>query len=362
MEDKVKTVVSRIDDAIASLNKKKFTFYFFVIDTKGMPNGSTQYIYEIAKELKDLDYNVAMLHQEQEFVGVSSWLGEEYADIPHYKVDNTNVKISSSDFLFVPEILANVMSQTKTLPCKKIVICQNVNYITEFIPLGVSWSDYNITDVITTTQTQANDIKDLFPRVNTTIIKPSIPNYFRNDGVPKKLMVCVVCKDDAIVNRITKQFSWKYPEYRWITFANAKGLPREMFADTLRESEITVWVDDDTYFGYAPVEAIKSGSIVIGKIPNVIPEWMYNEDNTGLTDAGLWFTSVKDVHNIIASVVRSIMDDDVPEELYTAMKAFDDKYSYNDKKQQIKDVFGGYVKERIEEMKIVKNKIINENK
>lgn len=362
MKDKIKDIISRIDDSIESLNKNKFTIYFFVIDTKGTPNGSTQYIYEMAKELMDFGYKVAMLHQEENFVGVSSWLGEEYSVIPHYRIDNTNIKISAADFLLIPEIFANVMSQTKDLPCKRIVVCQNINYITEFIPLGVSWSDYKVTDVLTTSQTQADDILDLFPRIKTKVISPEIPAYFRDDDSPKKLMVCVSSKDDAIINRITKQFHWKYPEYRWVTFANAKGLSRDLFADTLRESQITLWIDDETYFGYVPVEAIKSGSIVIGKIPNVIPEWMYNDDKTALCDAGLWFTSLKDVHKIIANVVKSIMDDDIPEELYTSMKSFETKYTKENRKEQIKLAFQEYVSDRIKDMENAKNKIINENK
>ena len=359
MEEKTKEILQKIEQSIKNLNKNKFTIYFFVIDTKGTPNGSTQYIYQIAKELMVIGYNVAILHQEEDFVGVSSWLGDEYSSIPHYRVDNTNIKISASDFLLIPEIFANVMSQTKDLPCKRIVICQNINYITEFIPLGVSWSDYKITDVLTTTETQANDLADLFPTVKTRVIPPSIPSYFRNNNEPKKLMVCISCKDDSIVNKITKQFHWKYPEYRWVTFANAKGLPRDSFADTIRDSEITLWVDDDTYFGYIPVEAIKSGSVVIGKIPNVIPEWMYNEDGQSLCDAGLWFTSLKDVHKIIANVIKSIMNDDIPCELYAAMEKFEDKYTEEQQKNKIKSVFKEFVSDRVKELDLVKNKIIN---
>ena len=67
-------------------------FYFFVIDTKGTPNGSTQYIYEMAKELIDLGYKAEMLHQEKEFTGVGDWLGAEYDLIPHACIENENIK------------------------------------------------------------------------------------------------------------------------------------------------------------------------------------------------------------------------------------------------------------------------------
>lgn len=361
MEDKAKKVIERIDEAIDNLNKKKFTIYFFVIDTKGTPNGSTQYIYEMAKELIDLEYNVTMLYQEKEFVGVGEWLGADYANIPHSCIENENIKVSTSDFLIIPEIFSNVMNQTKELPCKRIVLCQNINYITEFIPLGVTWNSYNIYDVLTTTQVQAKDIKELFPKMTTEVISPAIPEYFRNNDIPKKLMVSIVTKEQSLVNKIVKQFHWKFPQYRWVTFTDLRGLSRDLFADTIRESAITVWIDDDTYFGYVPVEAIKSGSITIGKIPNVIPEWMYNDEKTGLSDAGAWFDDIRDVQKIIANAIKALLDDVIPEELYTSMKKFEDMYTVENRRNEISEVFKKYTENRIAEIEAVKSKIINPN-
>lgn len=360
--EKVQEVLKRINESIDNLKKQNFTIYFFVIDTKGTPNGSTQYIYEMGKELIDLGYHVEMLHQEKEYTGVGSWLGEEYDTIPHGCIENENIKVSTSDFLIIPEIFSNVMSQTKDLPCKRIILCQNLNYITEFIPLGVSWPDYNISNVITTSQVQANDLKNLFPSLNTDVISPGIPEYFRNSDEPKKMMVSIVAKDQSMVHKIVKQFHWKFPQYRWVTFTDLRSMPRQLFADTLRESAITIWVDDETYFGYAPIESIKSGSITIGKIPDVIPEWMYNDDNTGLSNAGVWFNDIRDVQKIAANAIKSVLDDIVPEELYDAMKTFDDKYTMENRKIQITNVFDEYISSRIKEIGVVKEKVESELK
>lgn len=362
MEDKVKKVIARIDEAIDNLNNKKFTIYFFVIDTKGTPNGSTQYIYEMAKELISLGYDIMMLHQEKEFVGVLEWLGEEYANIPHACIEDENVKVSTSDFLIIPEIFANVMNQTKDLPCKRIILCQNVNHISEFIPLGVSWDNYKITDVLTTSETQAEDIKDLFPNMTTQVISPAIPEYFRNNDAPKKLTVSIVAKDQSLVNRIVKQFHWKFPSYRWVTFTDLRGLAREEFSTALRESAITIWVDDETYFGYAPIEAIKSGNILIGKVPNVIPDWMWDKEKKDLVKAGIWFTDIRDVQKITANAIKAWMDDLVPTELYDEIETFENKFTVENRRNEISNVFKGYINGRVTEMESVKEKIINKNK
>jgi len=357
MEEKIKKLTNFIDN----LKDKDFTIYFYVVDTKGNPNGSVQYIYETASELIELGYKCVILHTDNEFVGVSGWLGEEYNKIPHVRVEKNNVNVSTSDFLIIPEIFANVMSETlqAKLPCKRIILCQNLNYITEFTKPGESWGDYAILDVITTTQQQSEDIKELFPYVKTKVVPPSIPEYFRNNETPKELMVSVVTKDNATFNKITKQFYWKYPQYGWVTFVGLGGLERNLFADTLRNSAITVWVDDDTYFGYTPLEAMRSGSLVIGKIPNTIPEWMASTEDETLINNGIWFDKLKDVHRLIAQAVKLWMGDAIPQILIDEMKKTSDKYTKQDKIKQLKTVFGELVGERICELEDVKNKIEN---
>lgn len=362
MDEQTEKILKRIDESIEKLNKKDFTIYFFVIDTKGTPNGSTQYIYETAKQLIDLGYKCEMLHAEKEFVGVGEWLGEECANIPHRYVEGDMVQVSTADFLIIPEIFANVMNQTKKLPCKRIVLCQNVNYISEFIPLGASWLDYGVTDVITTSNSQSDEIKTLFPFVNVNVVSPSIPNYFRDDKAPKKLMVSIVSKNQSDVNRIVKQFHWKFPQYKWVTFTDLRGLNRQVFSDVIRESAFTVWVDDETYFGYTAIEAMKSGSFVIGKIPNTIPEWMYNDEKTDIVNNGIWFSDMRDVHKIIAQGVKLWMEDKMPEQVISEMEKTSSKYTIEEKTNTLKQVFGGYVSNRVLEMKAVQEKIINENK
>ncbi len=360
MEQKIKQIAEKLTEAIENLNKKDFTIHFFIIDTKGNPNGSTQYIYETASQLIDEGYKCKMLHQEKDFVGVGDWMGEKYANIVHQCVESDNVKISTSDFLIIPEIFANVMNQTKNLPCKRIVLCQNVNFISEFIPLGSSWGDYGLLDVITTTETQANDIKELFPYAKTKVVNPSIPNYFRDNDEPKKLTISIVTKEQATVNKIVKQFHWKYPQYSWVTFNDLRGYNREKFSDLLRESAITVLIDDETYFGYTAIEAMKSGSLVIGKIPEVIPEWMYDDDKTSLVDNGIWFTDFRKIHNIIAQAIKLWMEDAIPETLYEEASKTALKYTVEDKVKQLNTVFGEYVTERIAELQIIQE--VNNNK
>lgn len=88
-----------LNENISKLNDKKNTLYFFVLDTKGNPSTSLEYIYHTALTLAKRGHNVIMLHQEKEFVGVGDWLGEEYSALTHMNIDTDNVEVSPSDFL-----------------------------------------------------------------------------------------------------------------------------------------------------------------------------------------------------------------------------------------------------------------------
>ena len=197
------------------------------------------------------------------------------------------------------------------------------------------------------------------------VLTPYIPSYFYEGNEPKKLIVNIITKSQKDANKIIKPFYWKYPMYKWVSFRDLRSYPREMFADYLREGAITIWVDSDTQFGYAPLEAIKSGNIVIGKIPELIPEWMLSEDKTQLLDNGIWFNDINSVHKIIADVIRTWINDDIPSEITDAMKETAKKYSFDEYKVNLDNLINSYINERVkefEEVIIVAKSKINDEK
>lgn len=385
--DNTKEIVQRIENEIGKLKDKSFKVLFYVPDAKNNATGYVSYIYQMALTLQQLGYNVKMLYQldneytaeelkkldldnqpideNRVFVGVTESLGEKYAVLQHANIQNEELEVSPSDFLIIPEVYSSVMNQTKKLSCKRIVLTQNYNYLTDFIQVGVSWANFGITDTITSCLNQAELVNSVFPYVKTKVLTPYIPSYFYEGNEPKKLVVNIITKSQKDANKIIKPFYWKYPIYKWVSFRDLRSYPREMFADYLREGAITIWVDSDTQFGYAPLEAIKSGNIVIGKIPELIPEWMLSEDKTQLLDNGIWFNDINSVHKIIADVVRTWMNDDIPTEITDAMKETAKKYSFDEYKTNLDSLMNSYIDERVKEFEevitVAKSKI-NEEK
>lgn len=385
--DNTKEIVQRIETEIGKLKDKSFKVLFYVPDAKNNATGYISYIYQMALTLQQLGYNVKMLYQldneytaeelkkldlenqpiddNRVFVGVTESLGEKYATLEHANIQNEELEVSPSDFLIIPEVYSSVMNQTKKLSCKRIVLTQNYNYLTDFIQVGVSWANFGITDTITSCLNQAELVNSVFPYVKTKVLTPYIPSYFYEGNEPKKLIVNIITKSQKDANKIIKPFYWKYPMYKWVSFRDLRSYPREMFADYLREGAITIWVDSDTQFGYAPLEAIKSGNIVIGKIPELIPEWMLSEDKTQLLDNGIWFNDINSVHKIIADVIRTWINDDIPFEITDAMKETAKKYSFDEYKVNLDNLINSYINERVkefEEVIIVAKSKINDEK
>lgn len=357
-----------VEENIQKMENNSFNVFFFVIDTKGNPSGSLEYIYRTALTLKDLGYNVAMLHQEEEFIGVRDWLGDAAADLPHHNIEKENVAISACDFLFIPEILSSVMSQTKTLPCKRVIILQNHSFMADFMPVGVTPFDMNINEMVVTTKTLKDLADSYFQGIKTHIVRPMINPVFRNNDTPKKLIINVVSRSQDDISRVVKPFYWKYPVYKWVSFRDLRGVTQEVFSDALREGAITIWMDDITDFGYSALEAAKSGSIVLAKVPSTPTDWTFvhevtdDGEQSGLNPAFIWFDDINRVPDMVASVVRTWTLDRIPQELYDNLATAAKDYDYDGHKSDVvKEYCDGLFKKRLNDFKEVLGQIKNDN-
>lgn len=346
-EEKKTSVIERVDAEIEKLKSGSCTFFFYVMDSKGVMNDGIAYEYEIAKHLHDCNYNVVMMYlgNKEDFVGVREWLGDEYADLPHKSSSEESISVSPSDFVFIPDAYSDVMRDTANFPCKRIAVVTDYDHIAQTVPLGKQWGDYGIMDAVTVSETMKGRLNEIFPYLRVSVINPFVGDEFYDDGEPKKLQVAILSKYPNDVNSIVKPFSWKYPVYRWVTFMDLRGLSMEEMAESIRESAISVWIDDEDCFGLRGLQALKSGSILIAKVPEMIPEWMLNADGT-INDSGLYFSRMDDIHRVIAMAVSSWINDMIPEDYFEIAGSVsgDEKYSRNAFAESV----SGYAKKMID--------------
>ena len=142
---------------------------------------------------------------------------------------------------------------------------------------------------------------------------------------------------------------------QFVTFRSLRNLKFDTYAKMLKEGAITVWHDPETSFGYSALDAIKCGNIVIGKLPDMIPEWMMKDGD--IRDCGLWYNDVNEVPDLIAKLVGSWMRDEIPEKITDEMSEVASKYSYEQFTKNVKNAFENMFAERVKELEAFKNVI-----
>ena len=328
--------IKKIEGSIQNLKDKTARIYLLVQDTKGNPKASIKYIYDIAMTLKNSGFNPTIIHETKEYDGVSSWLGGKYMELPHQSIDGQNLAISPEDIIVLPELYGHVMEQIKNLPCGKIVICQAYDHMLETLAPGVTWSQYGFFKCITTSETQKKYITDIMKNISVDVLTPYISEVFSKKDKPSKPIISIHTRDQRDTAKIIKSFYLKYPQYRWITFRDMRGINMEDFSKFLKESFLSVWVDNESAFGTYPIESMISGTPVLGKVPNMVPEWI-TEDN------GIWTNQFNDIVDIIGNFIQNWLEDNISETLYENMEKMSSQYTDKSKfESSVLELFNEY--------------------
>jgi len=335
-------IVEKLELSLKNLKDKNFKIYFFIQDTRGNANASVRYIYQLALSLKQKGFNSIILHEKADYVGVANWLGAEYMnELPHTAVEGTNLQISPEDVVVIPELFGYVMPQLTNLPCFKMVVCQSYDYIFETLQAGQSWAQLGFTKCITTSERMKEYISSNMKNVSIDVINPVISESFSPYKLPQKPVIGIHTREQRDTVNLIKSFYNKFPQYRWISFKDLRGLSEQEFANSLKECMLSVWVDPTSSFGTFPLESMKCGVPVLGKVPNMSPEWI-NEDN------GLWIQDLLIFQDVIADYIQNWMEDNISEKIYNEGLKTSEKYSDKSKMEnEIADLFERYIKNRI---------------
>jgi len=355
------TQIEQINSLVKKLDTKDFGFYFFTLDTKGNPTAGIANIYEHVKLLNELGYKASILHEKNDYklkgdesgMGIADWLGEEYANLPHVSIEGQNLNISPTDFIIIPEVFATIMDQVKGFPCRKVVLSQSYDYLLELLPIGKRWdADYGFSHVITTSDRQGNYIKSLFPMTKIYTVPVSIPKYFKPSDKPKIPVITIHTRNQGDAAKIAKSFYLQFPMYKWITFKELRGISRKKFAEELGKSCLAIWIDDQAGFGTFPLEAMECGTPVIGKVPNMVPEWLETTDEQGnlvVKNNGIWTNTTVNIPELISTYIKVWLEDSVPAELIDSIKKSTGEYTPEKQKEILAKVYSQLVEERKEE-------------
>lgn len=342
----------KLEKSVKILQDKSCRIYFFVQDTKGNPKASVRHMYQMALTLKRKGYNAMILKEKEEYIGVGEWIGQEYMDeLTHKAVEGQNLEISPEDFLIIPEIYGFVLDQVKNLPCAKIIMCQAYDYMLETLQPGFGWANYGFLKCITTSEFQKDYIEGIMKSISFDIIEPLIPSCFEKQTVPPNPIIGVHSRDQRKALNFIKSFYLKFPQYRWITFRDLRGLSQTDFAASVKECFLTVWIDETSGYGTFPLESMKCGVPVIGRVPHLLPHWM-NESN------GIWVPDELKMVDITSDFIQNWLEDNIKPELYDEMqKTVETLITEEQFEEKVLNIFDSYIQTRLEGFESQLNKL-----
>lgn len=339
------SIKEKVLQSIENLETKKNRIYFLVQDTKGNAKASVRFIYQMAMSLKNSGYNPIILHEKNDYDGVGSWISEEYMSIPHKSLEGQNLEISPEDFIVLPEIFGYIMEQIKNIPCGKVVLSQSYSYIVETLTPGQSWNQLGFLKCITTSNKQKDYLETVMRNVSYDIVTPVISEDFEQSKFPANPIIAVHTREQSDTINLIKTFYLKFPQYRWFTFKDMRSLSEEEFANSLKECCLSVWIDDKSSFGTFPLESMACGVPVLGKIPDLQPEWM-SEHN------GLWINEPVLLPDFIADFMQNWLEDNIDPKLYEESKKTAEKYKNKEEfEKNVTSLFDGYINVRLESFK-----------
>ena len=349
--------INKLKTSLDNLKNKKSKFLFCVPDSI-RPCASVYELYFHAKTLSNLGYEVICMTETNDYV-VPTWIEDELTDgLRHECLSDGKINVAVEDFLIIPEIYTNIMEATRELPCKRIVFLQSFHHAVKSLIPGVNYKYFGINDIITTSDTLKKHIESFFGENKFNIKKYNvvIPDYFYNDDKLKKLNFSIVCRNEDDYMKFVKLFYLKYPQYTFINFdimmsdSNPpQTLSRKDFAERLKENFAAIWIDRISSFGTFPLECMKSGTIPISLLPDIIPDYIINEDGTYIDKyCGMWTNSFYELPDIAANILIKYIDDTIDEKYYSEMNDITKSYVKEDSEIEVSNIYNSFIEERIE--------------
>lgn len=320
---------------------KNFKVLFFMIQPD-TACASVIEIYNHVKILKGLGYDAQILTDTDEYT-VPEWLDDDLKVLPHIS-SKSNFNISVEDFLIIPEIFTNVMEQITQLNCGKVVLLQSYeNGLKGLLP-GEQWGDkYGIVNVITTNENLTEFVKtNMSQNYDVKNYTVGIPDYFKSSNKPKDLIISFLARNPQEASKVLKMFYLKYPHYRFVSFEDLRPTKRTEFAEKMSKSAATLWIDRIASLGTTPIEAMKCGSVPIGFIPDLRPEYITEKN-------GYWTNDILQMPTLIANFVEDFIQDKIDDSFYVEMKETASKYGIENSNKSIQETYQYFFNKRVSE-------------
>lgn len=371
-----------IDEVIQKVLDKKYKVYFYC-PPLNIPSGGIYTLLNYAKTLTENGYDVKVVYEPREDRKASfeasqkerkpitvferfnpMWAGSLTKDLnivplgegelkfnDNSKADAIFLNLSPEDFLFIPEGFPNIMEKTAQIPCKKIILCQSWYYILNGLRVGQTWQQMGIQDVISVSDGITEYLNAIMPGLKIKELKQSIDrDLFKPVPYTEKAPIIGYQpgrSQEAILKTVNviKTFYSFFPHYRWVRFVELQNLSKEEYAERLSHCALVMYTDEIAGFGTLPLEAMATGTHVVGWTPLGSKEYI-SEQNGYWCQNGDIFRLAEMLGLALDSYFSGAVDELNMQEVYEQTLSL---YTKEREKDTILTIQKEYENERIEE-------------
>ena len=314
-----------VDEVINKISSKNYKVYFYC-PPLNIPSGGIAVLLNYAKVLKDSGYDVHVIYEPREDRKASleasqkarkaisifekfnpTWMGEFIKQLNILPLGSGDVKfsdgsvvkstalvLSPEDMLFIPEGFPNIMESTAQLACKKVVLCQSWYYILNGLKVGQTWQQFGINDVISVSDGITEYLNSIMPGLRIKDFKQSINRdlFKQVPTIDKKPIIGYSPgrSQDAVIKTVNviKTFYSFFPHYRWVRFVEFQNLSKQEYAERLSECAFVLYTDEIAGFGTLPLEAMATGTHVVGWTPLGSKEYINNNNGYWATNGDIF--------------------------------------------------------------------------
>jgi len=367
-------------------NKSKYYFYCPPLNTA---SGGIGVLIKLARILKTEGYDSKIVFEPRQDQKASyeeskkhnkqvdifekfnpTWLDFDYSDIEFLPLgdkaitynDGTKqecaaLNVNPEDFFIIPEGFPNVMKKTMQVACKKIVLAQSWFYVLNALNTGENWQSMGAFDVISVsaaiteylnTVMPGLKIKNFSQGINRKIFK--VPGKKSNKYPMIGFMGSRGQENQMKTFNIIKTFQAFYPHLRWVRFIQLGGLSKKDFAERLSSCAFVLYTDDIAGFGTLPLEAMATGTHVVGWNAYGGKEYVTAENGFWTVNGDIFQTA-----EILGIAIDKWLNGELDaEEIQESYEKTLSKYTEEGEKENILQIINQYKNERINELEGLK--------
>lgn len=377
-----------VESVINKVRNNESKYYFYCPPLNG-PSGGIGVLIKLAKVLKDAGYDSKIVFEPRQDQKASyeesrkqnkeiavfekfnpTWLDFDYSKLDFIPLGDKKIlyndgekqecialNINPEDFFIIPEGFPNIMKKTAQVACKKIVLAQSWIYILNSLNTGESWQGFGVYDVISISDAITEYLHVVMPGLKIKNLSQSINRETFNVPAKKSSKYPMVGfmgsrgqENQMKTFNIIKTFQAFYPHLRWVRFIQLSGLSRKDFAERVASCAFVLYTDDVAGFGTLPLEAMASGTHVVG--------WnSYGGKEYVAPDNGFWTVNgdILQTAEMLGVAIDKWLNGEMDtNEIQESYEKTLERYTENGEKEALLNIINQYKNERINELEGLK--------